>query len=123
MRLAPLIRLLLVGLLGLTSLRAWPAEARTEDEKIEALLAYVAGQKDVQFVRNGSTYESATAVKFLRGKWDKQKADVKTVDDFIAKVASKSSTTGLPYRIRFKDGHEIDCADFLRARLVEPVAK
>ena len=104
-------------LLGFGGLVA--AESMPEDRKIEALLAYVGAQKDVTFVRNGSAYESATAVKFLRGKWDKQRTEVKTAADFIEKVATKSSTTGRPYRIRYQDGREIDCADFLRRHLTE----
>jgi len=35
-------------------------------------------------------------VKFLRGKWDRQRAEIKTVQDFIAKAATKSSTTAKP---------------------------
>ena len=63
--------------------------------------------KDAKFVRNGSIYEPAIAVRFLRGKWDANKADVKTVRDFIDKVATKSGTSGKPYVIRFNDGKEI----------------
>ena len=71
-----------------------------EKQKIEALIKQVGDLKDAKFVRNGSTYEPATAVRFLRGKWDANKADVKSVRDFIDKVATKSGTSGKPYLMR-----------------------
>jgi len=93
----------------------WAADAPVlpVEQQIEALLTRVAARQDVQFVRNGQAYDAATAVKFLRGKWDRQKAEIKTVGDFIDKVASRSSTTGQPYLIRFADGQTVECRVFL----------
>ena len=39
---------------------------------------------------------------------------------FIAKAASVSSTSGKPYLIRFKDGREVKCGDYLKERLKNP---
>ena len=89
----------------------------SEKQKIEALITQVGALKDARFVRNGSTYEVATAVRFLRGKWQANEAEVRTARDFIEKVASASGTSGKPYVIRFKDGHEIKSAEFLFAEL------
>ena len=97
-----------------------PAVPPTEDQRIEALLAHLATQKGLRFVRNGSDYNAATAVKFLRGKWDRQRAEIKTAQDFIDKAASKSSTTGQPYLIRLAGGKEVPCRDYLLARLEPP---
>ena len=94
--------------------------AQREDQAIEALLSRVAAQADVQFIRNGTAHDAATAVKFLRGKWDRQRAEVKTVRDFIDKIATKSSTTGQPYLIKFKDSHTVDCRDYLAGLLTAP---
>ncbi|MGH7875123.1 MAG: DUF5329 family protein [Candidatus Binatia bacterium] len=88
-----------------------------EKQKIEALIKQVGDLKDAHFVRNGSTYEPATAVRFLRGKWRANDAEVKTARDFIAKVASASGTSGKPYLIRFKDGREMNSRDFLISEL------
>jgi len=85
----------------------------TEQYKIEALIKHVGDLKDAKFVRNGSTYEPATAVRFLRGKWDGNKAGVKSAHDFIDKVATKSETSGKPYLLRFSDGKEIPSREFL----------
>ena len=93
-----------------------------ERQKIESLIKQVGDLKDAKFVRNGSFYEPATAVRFLRGKWEANDAEVKTARDFIDKVASASGTSGKPYLIRFKDGREIKSQEFLLAELkkIEP---
>src|SRR5262245_32486185 len=78
-----------------------------ERDKIESLLKHVEGLRDVKFVRNGMPYDASTAVTFLRRKWQSESGNVKTAADFIDKVASKSSTSGQPYLIRFKDGKEV----------------
>ncbi len=87
------------------------------DAKINGLISHVESLTDATFIRNGKEYTAANAAKFLRGKWDANKKEVKTAEDFIDKVATKSSTTGKPYLIRFKDGKETPCADYLRTRL------
>ncbi|MEO6163660.1 MAG: DUF5329 family protein [Candidatus Binatia bacterium] len=88
-----------------------------EKQKIETLIKQVGDLKDAKFVRNGSAYEPATAVRFLRGKWDANKAEVKSVRDFIDKVATKSGTSGKPYLMRFNDGKDITSREFLLAEL------
>jgi hypothetical protein len=112
-----MVRWILLLFLGFGGLVSPAAEAPEPDRTIETLLGIVAARSDVVFIRNGSDYNAATAVKFLRGKWDRARAEVKTADDFIVRIATKSSTTGQPYRLRFPDGHEVDCADFLREQL------
>lgn len=88
-----------------------------ERQKIESLIKQVGDLKDAKFIRNGSTYEVSSAVRFLRGKWDANGAEVKSARDFIDKVASASSTSGKSYLIRFKDGREIESREFLLAEL------
>ena len=95
------------------------AADQSTDAKINSLISHVESLKDATFIRNGKEYTSANAAKFLRGKWDANKKDVRTTEDFIAKVATKSSTTGKPYLIRFKDGKKTPCGDYLRTRLNE----
>jgi hypothetical protein len=88
-----------------------------ERQKIESLIKQVGELKDAKFVRNGSTHDVSTAVRFLRGKWEANDADVKTARDFIDNVASRSGTSGKPYLIRFKDGRETKSRDFFLAEL------
>lgn len=89
----------------------------SEKAKIEALIRAVEGLKDARFIRNGREYDSSSAAKFLRGKWESQGKEIATARDFIAKAASSSSTSGKPYQIRFKDGKTVNCADFLTTEL------
>lgn len=88
-----------------------------EREKIVALIASVEKLPDAVFVRNGKSYGAATAAKFLRGKWEDRASQIRSAEDFIEKVATRSSTTGKPYLVRYKDGREVATAAFLRAEL------
>ena len=93
-----------------------PAE---ESRRIEDLIAVVARMADAAFIRNGKAYDSAVAAEFLRRKWQAQASSVASVQDFIERVASFSSTTGQSYLIRFGDGREIPCSVFFRAELAK----
>jgi hypothetical protein len=84
---------------------------------IEALIQHVEHLTDAVFIRNNKAYTATTAAQFLRSKWGAALDEITTVQDFIAKVASVSSTTGQPYRIRFPDGHEVLSGDYLRTVL------
>jgi hypothetical protein len=90
-----------------------------EKGKIEALIVHIEGLKDASFVRNGRSYDSQTAGKFLRGKWEANAREIKTASDFIEKAASVSSTSHQPYVIRFKDGREQKCGEYLRGQLAK----
>jgi hypothetical protein len=94
-----------------------------EAARIEALIAAVEHLSDAAFIRNGQAYGSAVAAEFLRRKWQAQTARVGSAEDFIAVVASFSTTTGRPYLIRFKDGRESPCSDFLRSELAKLMMK
>lgn len=93
------------------------AEPAAETAKIEALLTKLGALDGAVFIRNGTEYDAKQAVKFLRGKWESHHTEISTVDDFITKVASFSSTSGKPYVIRMKDGVETPSADYLKKAL------
>ena len=89
-----------------------------EKQKIEALIAHVEGL-NATFIRNGSDYDAKTAAKFLRGKWSKHDDAIRSAEDFITKAASASGTSGKPYLIRFKDGKEVACGEYLKTQLAQ----
>lgn len=99
----------------LTPFKTWAAD---ENQKIEQLIAKVEAL-DAKFIRNGSEYDPKTAGKFLRGKWDHNKSTIKTAGDFITQAGSVSSTSGKAYMIRFKDGTERKCGDYLTEELAK----
>jgi hypothetical protein len=88
-----------------------------QTQQIEALIAAIGRLSEAAFIRNGQSYDAATAAEFLRRKWRQRAAEVGSADDFIGEVASFSSTTGRPYLIRFSDGREVPCSVFLRTEL------
>jgi hypothetical protein len=88
-----------------------------EHDKIEALIQHVERLSDAVFIRNNKTYSSRIAAQFLRDKWDATLDKVTTARDFIEKIASVSSTSGQPYRIRFTDGREMHSGPYLHAVL------
>lgn len=89
----------------------------TEQQKIDTLIHEVEVSKDIRFVRNGSDHDGAAAADHLRLKLRNAGDRIKTAQDFISYLASASSWSGKPYRIRFADGHEMDSGPYFRARL------
>ena len=89
----------------------------SEKQKIEALIRQLEHLSDAVFIRNNKAYNAKTAAMYLRSKWEATLEDITTAEDFIAKIASVSSTSGQPYRIRFKDGREILSEEYLRTEL------
>ncbi|WP_293766191.1 DUF5329 domain-containing protein [uncultured Aquitalea sp.] len=77
------------------------AEAMPEGvpgKEINFLLGKI-GQSNCKFERSGSWYDAATAVDHLKMKLDKAGDRVKTTEDFIQGVASKSYLSGKPYHL------------------------
>ncbi len=100
---------------------AEPADkvSKQEVEKIEYLISHVESLKDAAFIRNGKAYDAKTAAFFLRRKWQAKAEQVRTANDFIECIASRSSTTGISYKIRMRDGKEIECGLYLTSVLRE----
>ncbi|MBK8807002.1 MAG: DUF5329 family protein [Bacteroidales bacterium] len=87
-------------------------KALSEKEKIEVLISSIEQLKNAQFNRNGSLYDAKTAAKHLRSKLKNAGDDIKTVQDFIEHIASKSSMTGKEYKIIFSNGKEVTTRTF-----------
>lgn len=93
-----------------------PAAARSEHDRIEALLAAIASS-GIVFVRNGSDHSAAEAADHLRTKWSRAGDRVTTAESFIDGLGSTSSQTGEPYRVRLPDGTERDAGPWLHEQL------
>ncbi len=93
------------------------ARPAAEDARIEYLLHSVETLKGAKFVRNGSAYDAGAAVSHLRLKLGKAGERVKTAEDFIDGLASKSSFSGKPYTIRMADGETVKTAQFFHDQL------
>ena len=86
--------------------------------EIDELITYVQ-TSGVRFIRNGSEYSGAEGAQHLRDKLAKDGGHVKTTDDFITGIASKSYLSGKPYLVKFPDGHTQPTGEWLRAQLAE----
>ena len=89
-----------------------------EKEKIHYLINSVEKMEGAVFIRNGSEHTGAEAADHLRMKLERAGDQVKTVDDFIERCASRSSVSGKPYRIKFKNGKRIKAEDYFREKLL-----
>lgn len=97
---------------------AKPDDTSAVDERarIETLIDAVA-KSGVVFIRNGTEHTSSEAADHLRTKWSRAGDRVKTADDFIEALGSRSSQSGEPYRVRMPDGSERDAGPWLRELL------
>ncbi len=101
-----------------------PGCAPAEALRIERLIDVVAHATTSKFIRNGTEYNADIAARFLRAKWSYEGERIRTAEDFVREIGTRSSTTGTPYRVRGPDGREEDGAVFLTRALqrdVEPV--
>src|SRR6266487_2444956 len=88
----------------------------TEEQKITHLISYVRSL-DATFIRNGSGYNPSQAADHLQVKRSYAGSKITTAEDFIGKLASRSSLTGKPYLVRFKNGKEFPCEMVLKFEL------
>lgn len=84
-----------------------------EKQKIEQLIKTVAAS-DVIFIRNGEEYGATEAAEHLYNKWQQAGDEIKTLDDFIEKIASRSSASGEPYQIKLKTGEIVPAKTWMQ---------
>ena len=94
-----------IALLSLCFVLGAPALAdeATMNAEIDYLLDTVAAS-DCTFIRNGKEHGPEAARDHLSLKRRKGKKYFSTTEEFIERLASSSSWTGKPYRIRCGDG-------------------
>ncbi len=89
-----------------------------EQERIAALLAAV-DHSGARFVREGKEYSGADGRRHLERKLRYAGDRVVTAEDFIEGIASRSSTTGRPYKVRLPAGEEMEAGVWFRQKLAE----
>jgi len=97
---------------------AGPTPTPTAVGEVEYLLDFV-GTSGCDFYRNGVRYDSGAAKAHLRYKYDALvgHGQIRTADDFIEKAATKSSLTGIAYKVRCAGGPELSSNQWLRDAL------
>jgi hypothetical protein len=91
----------------------------SERAKIERLLSFIETAEGDVFIRNGVEYSAKDAADHLRTKWSAAGSQIATAEDFIDKIASKSSTSGEPYQVRVASGATVSASDYLREKLAQ----
>jgi len=87
-----------------------------DNHEIDYLLSYLA-ESGCTFVRNGDEHGAKEASDHLEMKYNYAKKRIKTADDFIDKIASKSSMSRKPYEVHCGDLKR-PAKQWLRAALV-----
>ena len=85
----------------------------SEEAKIAHLIDAIRNAPDgTRFIRNGTEYGSEKAADHLQAKYRHGKEHAGTAELFIEHIASRSSMTGVPYRIKFADGKMATAHEF-----------
>ena len=108
---------LMSGLLWAPAVHAEPPI--TVQVEVDFLLGYVEGS-GCEFYRNGTWHDSKAAQAHLRDKYRYLAARglINSTEDFIEKVATQSSLSGEPYRVKCQDGAAVTTNQWLRVELV-----
>ncbi|MDR2198858.1 MAG: DUF5329 family protein [Deltaproteobacteria bacterium] len=102
---------------------ALSAQARALDggelKRVDALLSLLSSRTDVTFVRNEKEYPVDKAVSHLRSKLKRAGSRIKTAEEFVDHLASKSSMSGKPYQVILPGGEKVDAGVFFHELLRE----
>lgn len=106
----------------LLSQSVW-ADWRVEQRKVEFLFKKMEESR-ATFIRNDKEYTAQEAIAHLRKKLRSAQnsffapsREKWTAEMFIAKIASKSSTTGKKYYLKFSNGTKVESETWLREQL------
>jgi len=83
-----------------------------ENEEIEYLLNYLA-ESGCVFIRNGDEHDANKARDHLEMKYNHGKKHIKTAENFINKVASKSSLSHKLYLVRCGEKEAVPAKNWL----------
>ena len=100
----------------------WPTtierdKVLSQSQKIETLILSLRQLVGAKFIRNEQEHTLDKAIAHMRKKWKWKRSEIKTAEDFIMIVGSKSSTSGKPYMIRLPDGTETKAEEWFSKQL------
>lgn len=88
------------------------------NEEIDYLISSV-GKGGCTFIRNGKKYTGINARAHLKSKRRRNAHIIDSTEEFIAKIASQSITSGKPYLIRCKAEQEQNAGEWFTALLAQ----
>jgi hypothetical protein len=90
----------------------------TEADKIKFLLNELdKPESKLRFIRNGEEFTGKEAREHMQKKLDYAGSKIKTVNDFIDQIATKSYLTGNMYYVKLPNGTKVESAKWLRETL------
>ena len=98
------LRSLAILVIGIASLPIAGASPPTPAQTEVAYLLEFIGASGCEFFRNGTWYYSKTAEAHLRYKYDALRLRTASAEEFIEKVATKSSLSGETYAAKCGEG-------------------
>ena len=110
------MRILFLILPWLLLCSASMASPANPDPELEFLLDAVE-QSACTFTRNGSEHSAAAAAAHLRMKYQRAGARVKGADQFIERLASRSSLSGKPYTLQCGEAAPVPTREWLQEQL------
>jgi uncharacterized protein DUF5329 len=93
-----------------------PAGAESPANEIAYLLKFIR-DSPCTFIRNGTDYDGPEASDHVAAKYAHFKGEIRTVEDFIDRAATKSLLSGEPYQVKCGSGPVEAAADWLRDAL------
>ena len=112
------MRYCLTSLFVFLLILAQPAQAESMDDEIDFLLESVA-TSGCTFIRNGREHDADDARDHLQTKRRRGKRYFDTTEEFVERLASKSSMSGKSYSIRCGDADAVPARDWFMALLNE----
>ena len=92
------------------------AASRVEDPEIKHLLEFVRGSA-CDFIRNDKRHDARDAADHLASKYRRGRRWVNSADQFVSRIASKSTMSGDVYRVRCPGAAEQTSSAWLTGEL------
>jgi len=86
-------------------------QTENTEQKVDEFLSFLE-KTNFTFIRNGSKYTAQEAAEHLRNKYNSQQSEISTFEDFVTKIATKSSFSGEDYQV-IVDNNTLRFADWV----------
>ena len=111
--------LFIFAIIALFATMPMTAQARDnhEQERIDRII-HMVEVADVLFIRNGKSYSPDIASSHLRRKLFFAGSRIKTSDEFLHYIATKSFKSGKPYYVKLKNGVTMTAFEWITSKLL-----
>lgn len=93
------------------------SERQTQAHRIQKLIESLNKLENAKFIRNGKEHVVSEAIDHITKKWKWKQDQIKSANEFINIVGTKSSMTGKPYLIKMQSGKIIKLESWFRKEL------